>query len=88
MSFATPLDPVAGSSSSSVPLGTKKLELQITLQENPVILRDGQDTTVVRGHVVVISREIQPLRMIQVLLTGTKALANVQQMGSTGSGNQ
>ncbi|KAJ2462057.1 hypothetical protein GGI03_004723 [Coemansia sp. RSA 2337] len=88
MSFATPLDPVAGSSSSSVPMGSKKLELQITLQENPVILRDGQDTTVVRGHVVVISREIQPLRMIQVLLTGTKALANVQQMGSTGSGNQ
>ncbi|KAJ2757263.1 hypothetical protein GGI19_000197 [Coemansia pectinata] len=69
-------------------MGTKKFELQITLQENPIILREGQDTTVIRGHVVVFSREIQPLRMIQVLLTGTKVLVNAQQMGSTGTGKQ
>ncbi|KAJ2812296.1 hypothetical protein H4S07_001494 [Coemansia furcata] len=83
MSATPPFDPASGS--TGVPMGTKKLELQITLQENPVVLREGQNATVIRGHVTVISREVQPLRMIHLLLTGTKVLVSAQQMGGTGS---
>ncbi|KAJ2459632.1 hypothetical protein GGF42_001347 [Coemansia sp. RSA 2424] len=62
-----------------------KLELQIALQENPVVMREGQDATVIRGHVTVISRQVQPARQIHMLFTGTKVLANTQQMGSASS---
>ncbi|KAJ2005058.1 hypothetical protein GGI04_002393 [Coemansia thaxteri] len=73
---------------NDVSASAKKLELQISLQENPVVLRDekeGDPSAIVRGQVTVISRESQPLRMIQVLLTGTKVLESTQQMGGTGS---
>ncbi|KAJ2333003.1 hypothetical protein GGI00_002533, partial [Coemansia sp. RSA 2681] len=62
-----------------------KLEFQIALQENPVVMREGQDATVIRGHVTVISRQVQPARQIHLLFTGTKVLANTQQMGSASS---
>ncbi|KAJ1963053.1 hypothetical protein GGI12_002279 [Dipsacomyces acuminosporus] len=66
--------------------GTKKLELQVSFIENPVIVRSNQPNTVVRGHVAVLSREVQKARTVVVQLHGTKLLANIQQMGSTSSG--
>ncbi|KAJ2029619.1 hypothetical protein IWW57_001620 [Coemansia sp. S610] len=84
MSFSALSSPTA-SISPFVPNGTKKLELQVVLQDNPVILRDAQDALIIRGQVKVISREVQPLRTIHVLLSGTKVLLITQQTGTTES---
>ncbi|KAJ2731631.1 hypothetical protein IW152_004397 [Coemansia sp. BCRC 34962] len=84
MSFSALSSPTA-SISPFVPTGTKKLELQVVLQNNPVILRKTQDALVVRGQVKVISREVQPLRTIHVLLTGTKLLLNAPQTSNANS---
>ncbi|KAI8320545.1 hypothetical protein GQ54DRAFT_211909 [Martensiomyces pterosporus] len=64
--------------------GSKKLELLVSLVENPVVVRGNQPSVVVRGHVTVLSREVQKARAITVQLHGTKTLLNDQQMGSTG----
>ncbi|KAJ2889445.1 hypothetical protein IWW38_004705, partial [Coemansia aciculifera] len=64
---------------------SKRLELQIALLEDPVVVRDGQGVTVIRGYVTVTSRQVQPVCQIHVLLLGTKILLNTQQMGGTGS---
>lgn len=69
--------------------GSKKLELSIELQENPVILRQEQDYAVARGQVTLVCREPQKgARNLKLQLIGTKELDNIQQMGSVGSAKQ
>ncbi|KAJ1664185.1 hypothetical protein IW140_004214 [Coemansia sp. RSA 1813] len=68
--------------------GSKKLELQIELQETPAVIRSTaqQPQLVVRGHIVVICREVQRMHgQIKASFVGTKNLENIQQMGSVGS---
>ncbi|KAJ1787467.1 hypothetical protein LPJ59_005725 [Coemansia sp. RSA 2399] len=69
--------------------GSKKLELQIELQEVPAVIRLGTDQhqdLVVRGHIVVICRDAQRMDgQIKATFVGTKNLENIQQMGSVGS---
>ncbi|KAJ1932226.1 hypothetical protein FBU59_006445, partial [Linderina macrospora] len=67
-------------------VGTKKLELQVHLLEETVVIRDGQSSgAVVRGHVTVLCREEQKSHAIKVVLVGTKTLSSDQQMGGTGA---
>ncbi|KAJ1937407.1 hypothetical protein EC988_007899, partial [Linderina pennispora] len=64
--------------------GSKKLELQVHLVEETVVLRDGQSSgAVVRGHVSVLCRAAQKSQAITVELVGTKTLNSDQQMGGS-----
>ncbi|KAJ2295931.1 hypothetical protein IWW55_005279, partial [Coemansia sp. RSA 2706] len=70
--------------SAIAPADTNDRELQITLQENPVILRSGQTSVVIRGGVTIPHRNPAAFSAVVVQLVGMKSITSPLHMGGSG----